>query len=363
VLKDIYSPLEIDDQWDQRAPVHEDKAEGGNADGMSTATPEVPVENPSGGVAIMDQPTAESTQAPINPESTQVPEAQEAPVVDPTQAPAIGSEVPGMQTPPDMAQAPAETTTDASATTEAPSEITQFHPEGSDESATPVTMEEPTTEQTPPADEVAPTEATGTETPEQDNDDDAASMLDGTEHDVPASPFDTPQEDSSDPSVDSTSTNEAPESTTAMPITTVEPDASSRRPEVTDDADVKEIVDRPLSDEENERIASENDQLPVVASEKEGVKAPDDNKKARARETLENMKEAIDVELKKLAEKLKDYQDKLAEVEKDIDDTQEMIDAKKAEKDDFEASVIALNAPDEVASTEPDPTQELDQAA
>ena len=27
MLKDIYSPLEIDDQWDQRAPVHEDKVE------------------------------------------------------------------------------------------------------------------------------------------------------------------------------------------------------------------------------------------------------------------------------------------------------------------------------------------------
>lgn len=362
MLKDIYSPLEIDDQWDQRAPVHEDKAEGGNADGMSTTTPEVPVENPSGGVAVMDQPTAESTPAPVDPESTPVSEAQGAPMVDPTQTPAMDSEVPGMQTPTDMTQAPAEAPTDPNTTTEVPNEITQYHPSDSDQSSTPVTMEEPTTEQTPATDEVAPTEATGTETPEQDSDDDAASMLGSTEHDVPASPFDSAQE-SSDASTDSSTTDETPESTTAMPITTVEPDAS-HRPEVTDDADVKEIVDRPLTDEENERIASESDQLPVAASEKENVEAPDDDKKTRALEILNGSIEAIDRERARLEDKLRDYQTKLAEVEDNIDKTQEEIDALNAEKDDFLASVAALNAKDTKPSdTEPVSDSEYANAA
>ena len=361
MLKDIYSPLEIDDQWDQRAPVHEDKSEGGNADGMSTTTPEVPVENPSGGVAVMDQPTTESTPAPVYPESAPVAEAQEAPTVDPTQAPSMDSEVPGMQTPPDMAQASAEAPTDTNPTTEASNEITQFHPSDSDQSAAPVTMEETTAEQAPTADEAAPTEATGTETPEQDNDDDAASMLGGTEHDVPASPFDSAQE-SNDASTDSNITDEAPESTTAMPITTVEPDGN-HRPEVTDDADVKSIVDRPLSEEEAQDVNSDEDNPPVAASETAtDTEISDDHKKERAEKTLKDMIEVIDRELKKLAEKLKDYQEKQSEIENNIEDTQRAIDAKESEKSDFEESVAALKVapkPETSDSTMPD----IEQAA
>lgn len=353
MLKDIYSPLEIDDQWDQRAPVHEDKAEGGNADGMSTTTPEVPVENPSGGVAVMDQPTAESTPAPVDPESAPVSEAQEAPTVDSSQAPTMDSEVPGMQTPPDMTQAPVE----------APNEITQFHPSDSSESTTPVTMEESTTEQTPTTDEVAPAEATGTETPDQDNDDDAASILSGTEHDVPASPFDSMQE-SNDVSADSSAADETSEPTTAMPVTTVEPDAD-HRPEVTDDADIRAIVDRPLTDEENEIIANEKDQLPVATSETtSSTETPDDHKKERAQETLSSMIEAIDGEIDKLEGKLKDLQAKQAELEGNITDTQAQIDAKKAEKDDFEASLDALNVKPTTSDTDTSSTEaDLEQAA
>lgn len=331
MLKDIYSPLEIDDQWDQRAPVHEDKAEGGNADGMSTTTPEVPVENPSGGVAVMDQPTAESTPAPVDPESAPVSEAQEAPTVDSSQAPTMDSEVPGMQTPPDMTQAPVE----------APNEITQFHPSDSSESTTPVTMEESTTEQTPTTDEVAPAEATGTETPDQDNDDDAASILSGTEHDVPASPFDSMQE-SNDVSADSSAADETSEPTTAMPVTTVEPDAD-HRPEVTDDADVQAIVDRPLTDEENEIIANEKDQLPVSASESES-KTGDDEVSAEVRRGMEKVRKAIDAELEALANRKTRLEEALAKHEQERNDADAQATATQAQIDQVESAISELES-------------------
>lgn len=331
MLKDIYSPLEIDDQWDQRAPVHEDKAEGGNADGMSTTTPEVPVENPSGGVAVMDQPTAESTPAPVDPESAPVSEAQEAPTVDPSQAPTMDSEVPGMQTPPDMTQAPVE----------APNEITQFHPSDSSESTTPVTMEESTTEQTPTTDEVAPAEATGTETPDQDNDDDAASILSGTEHDVPASPFDSMQE-SNDVSADSSAADETSEPTTAMPVTTVEPDAD-HRPEVTDDADIRAIVDRPLTDEENEIIANEKDQLPVSASESES-KTGDDEVSAEVRRGMEKVRKAIDAELEALANRKTRLEEALAKHEQERNDADAQATATQAQIDQVESAISELES-------------------
>lgn len=331
MLKDIYSPLEIDDQWDQRAPVHEDKAEGGNADGMSTTTPEVPVENPSGGVAVMDQPTAESTPAPVDPESAPVSEAQEAPTVDSSQAPTMDSEVPGMQTPPDMTQAPVE----------APNEITQFHPSDSSESTTPVTMEESTTEQTPTTDEVAPAEATGTETPDQDNDDDAASILSGTEHDVPASPFDSMQE-SNDVSADSSAADETSEPTTAMPVTTVEPDAD-HRPEVTDDADIRAIVDRPLTDEENEIIANEKDQLPVSASESES-KTGDDEVSAEVRRGMEKVRKAIDAELEALANRKTRLEEALAKHEQERNDADAQATATQAQIDQVESAISELES-------------------
>ena len=79
VLKDIYSPLEIDDQWDQRAPSHEDKVEGGNPDGMSPVPPQMQAENPSGGVAVIDQPTAPDMPVTPGVASPEAPAMNEAP--------------------------------------------------------------------------------------------------------------------------------------------------------------------------------------------------------------------------------------------------------------------------------------------
>lgn len=305
MLKDIYSPLEIDDQWDQRAPVHEDKVEGGNADAMSTATPEVPPENPSGGVAVMDRPEVEPTQPLIQQEPTQVSDGSQA-----QEAPAMDGEVPGMQTP-DMVQPPAVPTDTASEQT---------------------TMEEPATEQATAADEMITAEPTGTETPDQDSDDDAASMLGSTDHDVPASPFGALDEQHAD-APETTEVRDASETDSAMPIVSAEP-------ETTITPDVQAMVDRPL----DEATASDSEQLPVAVSEKADTEALDDDKKTRALEVLNGSIEAIDRERARLEDKLKDYQAKLAEVENNIDKTQEEIDALNAEKDDFLASVAALNA-------------------
>lgn len=354
VLKDIYSPLEIDDQWDQRAPSHEDKVEGGNTDGMSSVTPEVPVENPSGsGVAVAEKPTQDmSADSDVQPQ----------PVVDAavTES-AADSTAPGMQT---NNESYSNITNIGQMTVPASPESTSV--EG-------VSTEPTTTEPTPVSMEEAPTESTGTETPEVESDDDAASMLNSQQHDVPASPFDAKgtENDTSESIEDADASSEVP--TASVMAEKIykpddEPDQNHKAEEGPSEEDaVRSIVEEPPTDDELETAVTDADQMPVspepVSSETHAEELNADNKKTRAQETLNGMIESIDLELKKLADKLKEYQEKQAKVESDIERTQAEIDAKIAEKDDFEASVTALNVRPSASDTARDSGTDLEQAA
>ncbi|HMT39721.1 MAG TPA: hypothetical protein PJ993_02200 [Candidatus Saccharibacteria bacterium] len=344
VLKDIYSPLEIDDQWDQRAPSHEDKVEGGNPDGMSPVPPQMQAENPSGGVAVIDQPTAPDMPVTPGVASPEAPAMNEAPSTPNAEEPTVTGSITNigqMTVPAETVDSPNDTNTTAMATEEAP-----------------VTMESTSTD------------APGAEAPDEAIDDDAATMLgsgqqSGTtrdeEHDIPASPYDTVI-----PENDINSSNEPGDATietAAIPTTTVEPDEAHIPKEETDKDAVKQIVKEPLSDDEREAVASDADQKPVSPGPNDNethTQEAEDNKKTRAEETLNSMIEAIDSELKKLADKLKDYQEKQARIESDIEATQAEIDAKNVEKDDFVASVKALNVRPSITSA---PDNDLEQAA
>ncbi|MDQ5943777.1 MAG: hypothetical protein QG675_545 [Patescibacteria group bacterium] len=313
VLKDIYSPLEIDDQWDQRAPSHEDKVEGGNADGMSSVTPEVPVENPSGGgVAVAERPAQD---LPV------IPDAQPQPAVDvPAVENTVEGTVPGMQT-----------------SNESNGSITNIGqmtvpatPEGSAQDS--VSTEAVTTEQAPVSMEDASTEPAGTETPEVESDDDAASMLDSQEHDVPASPFETtgPEGDTSDNTEGAEQATEAPSS--VMPIETVEPDQDHKTEEGPSEEDaVRSIVDEPLTDDEKEAVATDTDQMPVSpeasSNKSEETRNPRLDKifdeQSRLMHNAEQEIASIDAAIETKKKFIDEKQGEIAEAEEDIRDLED----------------------------------------
>jgi len=337
VLKDIYSPLEIDDQWDQRAPSHEDKVEGGNTDGMSSVTPEVPVENPSGsGVAVAEKPTQDmSADSDVQPQ----------PVVDAavTES-AADSTAPGMQT---NNESYSNITNIGQMTVPASPESTSV--EG-------VSTEPTTTEPTPVSMEEAPTEPTGTETPEVSSDDDAAKMIDSStldssvEHDVPASPFDAKgSESSTDDTEDTESASVNPP--TAMPIETVEPDQGHRAetsPSEEDEDNVRSIVEEPLSDQERETVASDVDQMPIspesVVSDSHTSEMREDEVSTEVSKGLEKVLKAIESELEVLHNRKTRLQEKLAQHEQEKADADAKATATQSQIDQVESAISELES-------------------
>lgn len=335
MLKDIYSPLEIDDQWDQRAPSHEDKVEGGNPVAMDSAEA-IPRENPSGGVAVMEQP----------------------PVPDmPVSADA------GVQTQ-TTPEAPAEAEAAGTQTIETPSgggSITNIGqltvPAATEVAPTDSTGPETSTDQAPVSSmEDTSTEATGTETPEVASDNDAATMLDPqsqSEHDVPASPFDTANSED-----DASSSNETAEATieaqSAIPTTTVEPDEEhqassgpvSEEGSSEDDA-IRTIVEKPLTDDEREEVASDTDQMPVSpepSTTDTEQSTADDEVSAEVSRGLEKVLKAIEAELEALENRKTRLKEALAKHEQDRADADAQATATQAQIDQVDAAISDLES-------------------
>ncbi len=341
VLKDIYSPLEIDDQWDQRAPSHEDRVEGGNPDGISSVPPQMQAEDPSGGggVAVAEQqpaasPGPEEVTAAINQEVSQG--------IEPA------NQTAGMQ----ADEAHGDSTTEAGQ-----GSITNIG-----QMTVPAETVDPTNDTNPtamPADmppvtmESTSTDVPGTETPEVANDDEAATMLDSgqqdksaenREHDIPASPYDTVM-----PENDTNSSNEPGDATietSAIPTTTVEPDEAHKVEEEPDEDAVKQIVEEPLSDDEREAVASDTDQMPISPEPdvNKTESADNDEVTAEVNRGMEKVLKAIEAELEALENRKSRLQEALTKHEQDRADADAQATATQAQIDQVEAAISELES-------------------
>lgn len=376
MLKDIYSPLEIDDQWDQRAPVHENTVA---TELPPTATqPEAPsgssgTAQPEGAVATMEPahmdlpvtPTGTSTEvAPptdgmgIDTSSTQSPAiegsvpvnpdgaTETAPSADAVNPTDPAAEVPGMQnigvmtipTNPDT-----DTATDITPegdTTQVTGEENVFHPSDSETSAeavspdtaTPTTMEESTDTETAtavtPEEDTAPVEPT----PEENNDDTAASML-GTSTD------ETP----SDPALeDAEVSGESGEPSSVMPIVEVKPDAV----EDGEKEAVEKIVQEPIGDDDKGKITtSDADQSPISPETEMPQDTNGDNEvAAEVSRGMEKVRKAIDAELEALANRKTRLEESLAKHEQERKDADDRATATQAQIDQVEAAISELES-------------------
>ena len=367
MLKDIYSPLEIDDQWDQRAPVHEDKVEGGNPDGMSSVPPQMQAEDPTGGgggVAVAEQQPAIS---PAPAEVTAAINQEASPEVQPT------NEGPGMQADEVHRDTTAESGQGGSITNigqmivpsqESGAEVQTPSINGPEQPATDTAVDG---QQDVAEGKTMTTETAETEAPEAEGSDDeaAASMLGNEQHDIPASPFDQQPEGAADEAAASESPSTGLE-TTAMPIESVEPDDEHKdTPEEdaatdSDEEAVRNIVDRPLTDGERDTKEADVDQM-LVSSVEAGHTTPEDREITTAYETLTNSKDSLEAKVAKLKDKRETLVAKKEELEKAIDEIDEEIDDKEAAIADVEAARAALNLDrDKISKTAGPKTSEID---
>lgn len=343
VLKDIYSPLEIDDQWDQRAPSHEDKVEGGDPVAMDSAVEAIRREDPSGGgggVAVAERPVQDLS---VNPD------AQPQPAVENT----MESAVPGMQTSNEsngnitnIGQMTVPANPEVSAQDSASTEPTEAE-------QAPVTMEDAFTEPT----------GTGTETLEKDSDDEAAnSMLHsqsqgerGDEHDVPASPFDaTNSEDG--PRSSNEPADETIESRAEIPTTTVEPDKAHQsntspatEPESSEEDAVSSIINEPLTDDEKESVATDTDQMPVspepVSSETHDEETDgDDEVSAEIKKAEDEVLRVIENKLEAHRARKEKLEAQLHKFEQDKADADAKATSTQAQIDQVEAAISELES-------------------
>ncbi len=347
-MKDIYSPLEIDEQWDQRAPM----VEGDAFDAMVQMAPD---DSSGGGVATMEPTASSAVEQPVS---------ATAPA-EPTQS------TDGMVSTPD------NTTTNIA---EQPSDTQPVAEEASTEATTPAVTEVPTT------DDQSVASLEGQQVPTAEDPTQPPHIIPEPQPPLPEVPTDTvgsteaPEAPAGDAAPEDVQPNDAMPHT-VPPIEEYHPDPGNERPTPTEpnntepeesgndstpapaedveklDQAVAELPTSPTKlfvekkdvedekdggDEEDNKLKVEVEEDEVDGDIEHGKEKKPDAHRKQAVEALENNIADLRREVKEKEKLKKDHEDRRQEEERKISDLQAEIDFKKSEIAAFENAKAAL---------------------
>ncbi len=348
-MKDIYSPLEIDEQWDQRAPM----VEGDAFDAMVQMAPD---DASGGGVATMEPTASNAVEQPIATTTAPVEPAQGADGMMPT--PDVAAVNTPEQSSDTLPPASAEVSTEATTPTVAEAPPTDDQSVASLEGQQVATEEDPT--QPPqiipepqPLPEVPTDAEPSIETPEAPAGDAAPEDVqpeDAMPHTVP--PIEEYQPDPGNerpttPDADKAPASEGDADSTPAPAEDVKkldqavaelPTSPTNLVVEKEDTEDKDADD---DDKEGERLVAGVDDKEDGDIEKGKDKKPDAHRK-QAVEALESNIADLKREVKEKEKLKRDHEDRRAEEERKISDLQAEIDFKKSEIAAFENAKAAL---------------------